>query len=236
MPVKVSTPYRPIVSSFVILTVLTTLLVATAPRPASALADEIPPVAIIEPLPEQVSNGTWVAVNGSGSYDLGGVIVNRTWEIEHAGTIHYEYGCSEFPFKFKELGLYTIKFTVTDSGNHSDVDFTAVYSILDSDFDGLPDWWEDYYFKNLDQGGQGDPDEDGYTNLQEYADGTDPEVKDPAPAGILEKYWLYFAAAAAVAGAAVLLMMPRRKRKRKQDEDAKIQAALEIEKALETED
>lgn len=229
------TPHLRAVSFLVLFTAICALTAATVPRPASALADEVPPVAIIEALPEQVSNGTWVAVNGSGSTDPSGIIVNYTWEIEHAGTVYHEYG-SVFPFKFRELGLYTIKLTVTDGGNNSAVDFTAVYSILDSDFDDLPDWWEDYYFRDLDQGSQGDPDEDGYTNLQEYAAGTDPEVEDPAPAGILEEYWPYFAAAAVIAVAAVLLMMPRWKRKRKQDEDAKIKAALEIEKALETED
>lgn len=211
------------------------VLTASLPQPASALADEVPPVAVITPLPEQVSNGTWVSVDCADSEDSYGIITNQTWEIEHAGVVYYEYA-EEFLFKFRELGLYTIKLTVTDGGNNSDVDFTAVYSILDADFDDLPDWWEEYFFHDLDEDDVGDPDGDGYTNLQEYAGGMDPEVHDAAAAGILEKYWMYFAAAALAAVAAVLLMRPKWKRRRKQDEDAKIQAALDIEKALETED
>jgi hypothetical protein len=209
-------------------------LTLSLPIGASAIADTTPPVAVITPLPEQVSNGTRIAVSGEESTDVGGIVTDYYWEIEHAGVV-YNDSAKEFTYKFSELGLYTIKLTVTDGSNNSDVDFTAVYAILDSDFDDLPDWWEDNYFRDLDEDGAGDIDDDGYTNLQEYAAGTDPEVHDPAT-GVLEKYWPYFIAAGIATVAAALAMMPRLRRKRKQDEDAKIKAALEIEKALETED
>jgi hypothetical protein len=53
---------------------------------------------------------------------------------------------------------------------------------LDSDFDGLPDYWEEIYGLNPysavgDDGGDGDPDKDGFTNYQEYKGGSNP--KDP---------------------------------------------------------
>jgi len=51
-------------------------------------------------------------------------------------------------------------------------------SSADSDGDGLPDAWEMSHFSNLNQGGSGDPDTDGMTNLQEYAAGTDPANPD----------------------------------------------------------
>jgi len=45
---------------------------------------------------------------------------------------------------------------------------------IDSDGDGLPDWWELQYFGNLNQGANDDPDGDGVTNLQEYQQGRNP--------------------------------------------------------------
>ena len=45
---------------------------------------------------------------------------------------------------------------------------------VDSDGDGLPDWWEMLYFGNLNQGANDDPDGDGITNLQEYLEGRNP--------------------------------------------------------------
>jgi hypothetical protein len=53
---------------------------------------------------------------------------------------------------------------------------------LDSDGNGLPDAWEFRYFHALtgaDPGG--DPDADGFTNLEEFQNGSDPLVADAAP-------------------------------------------------------
>jgi hypothetical protein len=45
---------------------------------------------------------------------------------------------------------------------------------VDSDSDGLPDWWEIQYFGNLSQTASGDPDGDSLTNLQEFQQGRNP--------------------------------------------------------------
>jgi Bacterial TSP3 repeat len=50
----------------------------------------------------------------------------------------------------------------------------SVVRDLDTDHDGLPDDWEMFYFGNLDQGANDDPDGDGVSNLDEYLAGTDP--------------------------------------------------------------
>ncbi|MCL4790267.1 MAG: hypothetical protein KJ070_26375, partial [Verrucomicrobia bacterium] len=46
----------------------------------------------------------------------------------------------------------------------------------DHDGDALPDWWEWQHFGNLVEGPNGDYDEDGVTNLDEYEAGTDPNT------------------------------------------------------------
>jgi len=45
---------------------------------------------------------------------------------------------------------------------------------VDTDADGLYDWWEQYRFQDLDETYAGDADGDGFTNGEEYAGGSDP--------------------------------------------------------------
>jgi hypothetical protein len=54
--------------------------------------------------------------------------------------------------------------------------YKADAAVLDSDGDGMPDWWEKKYGldPNDPSDAAKDPDGDGYTNLEEYLNGTDP--------------------------------------------------------------
>lgn len=53
---------------------------------------------------------------------------------------------------------------------------------LDTDADGLPDWWEMDFFGDLDETANGDFDGDGYDNGEEYAANADPTYSNPVPA------------------------------------------------------
>lgn len=194
------------------------------------------PVAVISPLPDEVSNGTWWNLNASGSSDSDGMITNFTWSITVAKNESRLYGQME-NFKFRTLGLYKIVLTVRDNDNKTASAFTAVYSVIDSDSDGMPDWWEMKYFLSLRESGSDDHDRDGYSNLQEYASHTDPTAKDPQPGlvSFVKDNWLYLAIIAAAIVGAILAIMPRMKRRRERDEKTKIEFALEIEKALQGE-
>jgi len=203
-------------------------------RTVRSLDADTDPIAVITPLPETISNGTRYNLDGSDSIDPFGYLINHTWEIVHENTTWYLYGISD-DFTFRDQGLYKITLTVTDGWGNTDDDFTAVVSVDDSDFDEMPDWWEQAYFESLDEVPTGDFDGDGYTNLQEYAAGTDPTSVDPPPpsAGFLEENWMYVVIAAAAIVAVMLAMVPRMRKKRKAIETKKIEYAIEIEKTLE---
>lgn len=195
------------------------------------------PVAVITPLPETISNGTRYELSATGSYDpANGTIIGYVWKIVHGNDTWYLYGEVDY-FWFRDEGLYKITLTVEDLWGNTDDDFTAVISVDDADFDGMPDWWEIAYFDTLDEEPTGDSDDDGYSNLREYADGTDPTVVDPAESAweAFSDNWMYIVAlvAAAVVGSALLLV---RSRKRQREREAKkIEIAIELEKTLDEE-
>ena len=51
----------------------------------------------------------------------------------------------------------------------------------DTDQDGLPDSWEIHYFGDLSFDADDDPDLDDFTNLEEYAGGSDPTNATSGP-------------------------------------------------------
>jgi hypothetical protein len=54
----------------------------------------------------------------------------------------------------------------------------------DSDFDGLPDFWETKFFGDLAQGSSGNNDNDGLTNLEELFAGSNPTLADSDADGL----------------------------------------------------
>jgi hypothetical protein len=86
------------------------------------------------------------------------------WEMTYLGTL--AYGPSDDP----DGDGYTNLQEYQAGSNPANVLSTP----LDTDADGLPDAWEMQYFGTLAYGPSDDPDGDGYTNLQEYQAGTNP--------------------------------------------------------------
>ncbi len=197
------------------------------------------PVAMIQPLPDIVSNGTWMYLDASGSYDPDGVIVNYTWRIVIGNETVYLYGKVE-PFKFTTLGLYKIYLTVRDDMGNTAIDFWAVFSIKDVDDDSLPDWWEVKYFRYnpdgpLAYGADDDPDGDGYTNLQEYLALTDPTDPSSHPLSFWDRYLLHIILILVAIGVVVGVSIPLLLRRHRALDRKKIEYAIEIEKELDKE-
>lgn len=207
-----------------------------AEDPLSARACQVgeAPVAVITPLPDAVSNGTMWSLSARQSYDPDGFITSYSWKIVYGEVTEYLGGLEEL-YRFKVLGLYKITLTVRDNETNTGVNFTAVYSVLDSDSDSLPDWWEVKYFHGLLSSPTSDPDDDGYSNLEEFVHGTDPLSADPGQ-GFVEANWKLLLAFAVLAVGLSLAYLPLHRQRRKEREQREIEYAVEIEKALEEED
>jgi hypothetical protein len=86
-------------------------------------------------------------------------------------------------------GTYMIKVTATSrSATETEISSMVEISVEilamgeDTDNDNLPDSWEELYWGDITKyDGDDDPDNDGKTNKQEYAAGTDPTKKDVDP-------------------------------------------------------
>jgi hypothetical protein len=76
-----------------------------------------------------------------------------------------------------------------DASGDTDVDQTCNDLDTDDDGDGLPDAWEiTYTLDPLDatgiNGAAGNPDNDAFTNLEEYTNGTDPRIENDLPTAV----------------------------------------------------
>jgi|GEM_PF-2897296 len=76
---------------------------------------------------------------------------------------------------FGQKGTYPVTFTASDGELSSELTVTIVVnSASDTDGDGLDDDWEREHFGDLSQDGDGDYDNDGFTNLEEFEKGWNP--------------------------------------------------------------
>ena len=58
--------------------------------------------------------------------------------------------------------------------------------VIDSDLDGLPDWWEELFFSDLSNTGLENFDSDGLINIYEYLSDTDPRTFDSDNDGVID--------------------------------------------------
>ncbi|MDY0000881.1 MAG: phosphodiester glycosidase family protein, partial [Polyangia bacterium] len=76
---------------------------------------------------------------------------------------------------YRDGGPHEIALTVTDGEHVVEQRFTVAVTVPDRDGDGLPDTWEEEFGTDPDSpDADADPDEDGLTNAEEYALGSDP--------------------------------------------------------------
>ena len=108
-------------------------------------------------------------------YKYGDEVENDEFDVIDIGTGKYEYAlCAVAWTRTFEWNYYTEEF-----------DLEITYSWRnDLDDDEVADGWEKLHFGDTElYDAKGDPDGDGYTNLKEYEEGTDPNDPDDHPPG-----------------------------------------------------
>ena len=99
-------------------------------------------------------------------------------ELEVGRTYNVSINSSAFDFDGRELErTYYFEFTIVEGGGEP--------SVNDTDGDGMPDAWEELHGLNKTDpsDASGDLDGDGISNLDEFRNGTDPNVKDETGGG-----------------------------------------------------
>jgi len=154
--------------------------------------DRTPPAAVIMPEVLDFEAKKYFTIHAWDSHDDHG-ISNYTWEMGYGGE-SFHYFLPEWELIINESGNLSVLLTVRDmAGNINSVNRTiSIHQgqspgpgddekpFPDIDGDGLSDEWEMLYQGNLSLTPGGDPDEDGFTNREEFLLGTDPgSNRDP---------------------------------------------------------
>jgi len=120
-------------------------------------------------------------------YDVNEQSTFYQWQVPYLGTIKYMDGeCEELLTSFKIGGGTITQNTDTDGDGLKDYQELIIYNTnresSDTDDDKMPDGWEVQYGLNpLANDASLDKDSDGYSNLEEYQAGSDPNDPNSRP-------------------------------------------------------
>ena len=178
-----------------------------------------------------------VSVGAGSTYSLNQL--NIVWQLETDWNVTVNVTGPTLKWIYYYEADRQIKVTLTDKLNSSNTtsETISVGIVADLDEDGLPDLWERNHFGTTavtDDPTTTDYDGDGWTDLEEYDNETDPTTVNAKP-GFIEQYsWLIalIAIVIVVLLLVIFVLMPKMKTKRQEDEKKKIAAAVEVEKSL----
>ncbi len=132
-----------------------------------------------------------ITFDATDSFDYDGDSISFKW-YRSGPTGMEQFGITALMSASFAPGEHTIKLVVTDSVENS-ASFTFVILVegedddpekytRDTDGDTIPDYWEQqYHLDYLKYDSDKDPDDDGFTNLQEYENSTSPIHQDSSP-------------------------------------------------------
>ncbi|MDH5327841.1 MAG: hypothetical protein OEZ68_18160 [Gammaproteobacteria bacterium] len=127
-----------------------------------------------------------VSLDATTSMDQDGSITAYSW-TQTAGPAVTLTGAATATASFAPVAVYqdtvlTFQISITDDDaaiSTATMNVTLLNTNPDDDGDGIDDAWEMQYFGNLNQNGSADGDLDGFTDLQEYQQQTNPTLATP---------------------------------------------------------
>ena len=140
---------------------------------------------------EDYGTNLWLQITnvagGTAGLLVSNTVADVMYEIQGKGDLLATKWISEGFFYGSELTNWTP--TSAPATNYPNL-FLRILSWQSSDESGLPDWWELEYFGTTGIDPYADPDGDGWNNLQEFQNGTDPTAFNtpPAPQGLTVNY------------------------------------------------
>ncbi len=133
----------------------------------------------------------WIEITGATSNEVSvavhGTQVDMAYELLSKTNLADTIWVSEGQPFLGQDGQTTTTVTIGDRTNSL---FLRARSWVDSDGSGMPDWWQLQWFEQTGVDPYGDDDQDGWSNLQEYQNGTNPKAPDlpPPPQGLTVQY------------------------------------------------
>ena len=133
----------------------------------------------------------WLAITNLSGGTAGFVVSNTVADVQYeiqskADLLQTNWNSMGFFYGSEITNWNAASATATNYPNL----FYRIRSWQSSDGSGIPDWWELKYFGTTGIDPYADPDGDGWNNLQEFQNGTDPTVfnTSPAPQGVTVTY------------------------------------------------
>jgi len=133
----------------------------------------------------------WLAITNLSGGTAGFVVSNTVADVQYeiqskADLLQTNWNSMGFFYGSEITNWNAASATATNYPNL----FYRIRSWQSSDGSGIPDWWELKYFGTTGIDPYADPDGDGWNNLQEFQNGTDPTVFNtpPTPQGVTATY------------------------------------------------
>jgi hypothetical protein len=163
--------------------------------PFKIMINTYPVIVVVKPTPgDHLTEGDEIIFDAGPTYDPDGDWLTISWYISD-GDSEMAMGDSYRVSNILDAGEYIITVMAKDVHNNEaryHFRITVEPSIeyppdlkTDTDLDGIPDWWEiQWQTGYLVWNSQEDPDHDGFTNLEEYGNSTNPYSPSPPPRDI----------------------------------------------------